>query len=225
MKSVAIIVGHQVNGPDKGAVAYNGIAEATYNHKVALLLKEKLVRSGIPATVYLRDNGGFKAITKDMAIKKPDLSIELHFNSFSLKSTGCECLALKGDLNSIRFADFVTDIVSSEYSSKQRDGDGVVEISRGGRGYLNLKLVRDTLPKDSEVVLVEPFFANFKTSESEKFINDPVRYAELLNFAIWHWLTTDEKKFKKVPDQASLSKSPANIKEFVTGLLKKGYGN
>lgn len=224
MKKVAIIVGHQVNGPDKGAVAYNGIAEATYNHKVALLLKEKLIRSGLSATVYLRDNGGFKAITKDMAVTKPDLSIELHFNSFSARSSGCECLALKGDVNSIKFADFVTDVVSAEYGSKQRDGDGVLEISKGGRGFLNLKLVKDTLSKDAEVVLIEPFFANFKTPEAEKFLKDHVKYAELLNFAIWHWFAV-ERNYKKMPDPKNLAKSPANVKEFFTGLVKKGYGN
>lgn len=217
MNKIAVIVGHTVKGQDKGAVAYNGVTESEYNFKIARYLKEKLFGHGILCDIYTKDNHTFQQISQFIKEKKYELSIELHFNSFHKEAYGCECLALVGDDKSIQFADLLTDKVAKAFSVKQRDEDGVVLIAKGGRGYKNLKIIKDNNP-EIIAVLSEPFFGNTDTPESRKFMENPMMYVEAIVETIIQFKVKEQtKEHTKI--------SPSGIVEKVIGIMKPQYGN
>lgn len=230
-KKISIIVGHEVNGRDKGAVNYLGEAESTYNLRIANKLKFKLYSKKVLVDIYLRDNTTYKKIASKIKESGSVACIELHFNSFSKPSYGCECLAIDGDAISIKFADVITDKISQLMKIGQRNKDGVLRIGKGGRGYLNLKIIKDNALPKYPVVLVEPCFANIKTMESQKFFENEDMYVDSLVQAVL-WLLPEEQKISNsdknnfLGDNMNIKdyeKSPKNIIEALSNFFNTNY--
>jgi hypothetical protein len=59
---------------------------------------------------------------------------------------------------------------------KKRHIDGVLEVSEGGRGFRNLNTINKMKQNVFPVMIIEPCFANFKNSETEKFFEDITEY-------------------------------------------------
>lgn len=184
---LGVILGHTKSS--QGAVAYNGQTEYVWNGKVC---DEIVIAAGkypsLEVKIEKRDSGGVSGAAKRLKAWGAEMCLELHFNSFTSAAYGCECLVLAGDVTSTIHADLLTDALQKKYGFKERnvtrilppsyDGDGVLEIKSGGRGYGNLKAAKDAGIKVA--ILLEPTFLNKKTSESEKIINDQKGYAEMI---------------------------------------------
>lgn len=176
MKRISLIVGHTQK--NHGASNYLGQTEYHWNSmiaaKVTNYIRDKTSMAEVK--IFFRDRIGRFGVAQVITNWKADLSLELHFNSFKTKAYGCEILTLKGDAESLRIADHLSDELSLMFSLKQRDGDGVRELIDGDLGYYNLKIL-ESIPI---AMLVEPCFANIKTAESAAIFEDPDKYAELL---------------------------------------------
>jgi N-acetylmuramoyl-L-alanine amidase len=223
MSRLAIIIGHYVNGKDKGAVSYTGETESSYNLRIAKKLKTSLASHSIDVKIFTRDEYiTFARISEGVKSFGAAISIELHFNSFSKAAFGCECLALEGDHNSISFADILTDKISEimQVSERHKNGniDGVLLIAKGGRGFNNLKIVR--YDNNIPVVLIEPCFANIKTKDSIKFFESEHLYVKSLEQSVIHWLSG-----KPVRDLGgkSIPVSPKNVVEKIMNSVKSDY--
>lgn len=183
MKHVLIIVGHTKE--KQGAIAFNSISEYKFNLDIAFLMKKhinELYRETVTAHVVTLND---KLVpTVSLLIEKgikPDISIELHFNSFKTKARGCEMLVLGGELQSreeIALADKFTDKFAELFDIKERAEDGVKKVYYHDRGYHNLRTFSSIAKKS---FLFEPCFANFKTTESIKIIKHPRHYAHVLS--------------------------------------------
>lgn len=233
MSNVALIVGHYVNGPDRGAVNYKGEPESSYNERIARKVKAMLTVKGQKCEIYTRDQyRTFAHISEAMIKFKADISIELHFNSFSKAAFGCECLALETDGASIRFADLITDKLSEIMGISERhllanQVDGVLKIAKGGRGFNNLDIVKrattQRLNAPIPVVLIEPCFANIRTKESEKFFESEDLYVQSIVAALDAWFSGKSNQPLKPNVIAKLPTSPKNVIETVANKFRKGY--
>lgn len=166
VKSVAIIIGHgdfdSENNFDSGAKNWNGRSEFFEQDIVAKTIRGK-VRT---KKIYLcyRRGKGIKGVAKEALSYKPDLTIELHNNSFKGKAQGCEILTLKGDTVSISFAQDLAKKFCTKFNRKMRDLDGVKEVVKENGSY-SLGLVSDPPPS----ILTELYFGDNKDDWIEPF--------------------------------------------------------
>jgi N-acetylmuramoyl-L-alanine amidase len=183
-QKVAIIVGHHKKS--KGAVAYTGESEWDWNNNVAVKVKYHLQGYAQVKIFYRDERRSYKSAMKDIAKRVAewgaDFSLELHFNSYEKVAYGCEILIAEDANNyedSIRLADVWTDILAKRFRLKERHkvrfrnntyGDGVKVLKVGERGYWNLAYLADYGVPMS--FLIEPMFANKKSSESARFFTD-----------------------------------------------------
>lgn len=184
---LAIIIGHTKKA--QGATSYKGVSEYVWNGKVAQEMKAYAkTLPNIDVEVYTRDAAGVSGAAKLAKAWGADICMELHFNAFSKAAYGCEILVLKGDVESAKHADLLTDLLAKHYGFKERkvthilqnefDGDGVYETVSGNAGHGNLASVKaQGIPVR---LLIEPCFMNTKNSESEKIHDDQSGYARLL---------------------------------------------
>lgn len=184
---LAIIIGHTKKA--QGATSYKGVSEYVWNGKVAQEMKAYAkTLPNIDVEVYTRDAAGVSGAAKLAKAWGADICMELHFNAFSKAAYGCEILVLKGDVESAKHADLLTDLLAKHYGFKERkvtqilqnefDGDGVYETVSGNAGHGNLASVKaQGIPVR---LLIEPCFMNTKNSESEKIHDDQIGYARLL---------------------------------------------
>ena len=141
-RTVALIVGHNVENGDKGAINYLGETESSFNYRIAHKVMCEIERNQrIFPKVFTRDGLGIKGVAKKVAEFNAELSIELHFNSFERPAKGCEALVVEGDFKSIVFADLITDIVSKTFNIKERHGSGVLALNNASRGFKNLSYI------------------------------------------------------------------------------------
>jgi N-acetylmuramoyl-L-alanine amidase len=186
---VALIVGHEVNGKDKGAVNYRGEPESIYNYRICQKIQKQLEPySNIQSSIFLRDGIGVSGVARKVAAFKPDLSIEFHFNSFSGIAKGCEALALEDEPESIQFADLITDHIASKLNIKERHKNGVLLLHKLSRGFRNLKLIQEASNSKFPKIIVEPVFANKKTEESTFFFDNDDKYVEVVIHSIKSYL-------------------------------------
>lgn len=89
---------------------------------------------------FTRNDGGVVGAAQKLYNEGVRFSIEPHFNSFNESVQGFELLVLKNDKESIRYAHLIADYYALTFPYKKPRGDrGVKELSRGDRGYRNLK--------------------------------------------------------------------------------------
>jgi hypothetical protein len=150
-------------------------------------------KSLVEVAVLIRHYGSFSMLEPEIRLFQPDVSLELHFNSYSAIASGCEILVYRDGprpADNIRLADIITDRLQRVFGFRQRNvyrldnesmADGVKVLSEG-RGVQNLRVVHDCgVPL---VMLLEPVFANHKTSESMRFFKSEQRYVDFLVDAI-----------------------------------------
>lgn len=190
----ALLVGHTASS--QGAKAYTGETEFSFNSRVARCMHTSLLALQHEARIFYRTDhkASFDLIAAEYNLYKPDVSIELHFNSFNSKAYGCEALIYEKSRNLegvSRLADYVTDVIAEYYGMRERGTvivngethDGVLILADESRGARNLKTL-ETKTKVPFIFLIEPCFANIKTKESEKIIGDPNKYAKVLATAL-----------------------------------------
>ena len=175
---IAIIVGH--DNKSVGAKSYSGEFERWWNEKVAKAIV-KMVKTK-KVKVFYRDGVGRKGAAKAAAKWAGDdsLSIELHFNAFKDLAFGTETLYLKGDYQSEALASKFSKAISLRFRTRIRHDNGAKMVHPNDRGGMNLKYCKDYGIESS--VLLEPFFGNKRTSESERFMEGDgwLNYAECL---------------------------------------------
>ena len=174
-KRIAIIVGHDARSG--GARLYDGRNEYKYNTDVALRVLEKAKALALDldadfnkaVKIFYRDGVGIKGACRAAAEWGADLSLELHFNAAGVpKARGAEMLVIDGDIETAKKARIILDDLVASFGSKLRHDNGIKWMSRGGRGYNNLKYARSygiTYP-----MLIEPFFGDYETEESKKYV-------------------------------------------------------
>lgn len=225
---IALVIGHNLLSGDKGAVNYKGETESSFNNRIAKNLKARLLLNNhIDVKVFYRDNIGLKGVADNIAEFYPHVAIELHFNSFDKPAFGCESLALDGEAESIKLADMLTDEINRELKIGQRHIDGVIRVSNGGRGYMNLKYIKDACSRMSlksvPYAIIEPCFANIKTPESEKIFENEGAYVGALYSALMKFISY-EPQFLTTSNEKPLmvyKKSPENILQFLIGWFKQ----
>ena len=169
IKKVAIIIGHG-NG-DSGAVSWDEKRnEFEYNSIVAHLVANSTLH-GKEVRLFWRGKGGISGVAAEAVAWNPNLSIELHLNSYNGEAHGCEVLVLNGDSKSGTMARSFTSAFCSRFSRVVRRELGVNWISSGDRGAASLKGVSAI----EQSILVEPFFIDNKNEWIE-----PISYANFL---------------------------------------------
>jgi N-acetylmuramoyl-L-alanine amidase len=224
MKKIALIVGHNIQGKNQGAINYLGESESSFNLRISKKIIEKLEGYKCAVAIFTRDGLSIGTVGREVAHFNPSLSIELHFNSFPEPTFGCEVLAIENDLNSYEFAQLIASYVSEVMGIKRRRDQGLFIVSQGGRGYNNLSSIEVNQVSPFPKVLVEPCFANIKTEESQFFFENEDKYAQLLADAIVVQAKLI-KKIKKIPRVVKKEISPKKsiidkIITFIKNLLQ-----
>lgn len=159
MKKLALVVGH--NKEDQGAYNYLNETEYVFNSYIAHRVN---MYFGDEVQMFLKDDEWKEALAK----YSPQFLIELHFNAFSKKAYGCEGLTIKTS----EAWDKLLENFSKEFNIKNR---GLKELTQcTDRGWKNLVQYR------CPAIIFEPCFANFKTEDSEKIIENPEKYIQFL---------------------------------------------
>jgi N-acetylmuramoyl-L-alanine amidase len=214
-KRIALIVGHNISkNTDQGAVNYLGEPESIFNYRIATKLRNTLLAYNVG--IFLRDGIGIKGVANQVNLFNPDLSIELHFNSFSSKAFGCEVLTLN-HFPSIEFANIVTDLIHTQLGIRKRQNNGVLVTYFGNRGYWNLKYLE--LNPLTPFVLVEPVFANFETIESKRIFEHEDDYVSVLAQAVNQYFNKDNNTLKS-NDECTLLKNEDNLLQKIKNLIK-----
>lgn len=166
MKNIGIIIGH--SEIEQGSIAYSGVSEFEYNSKVAEIVKELLQDYDCNVQIYTKQGLNYAPICEKYRDDKPDMSIELHFNSYKKVARGLEVLILhKSD---IFIADRLSSLLSDELGISERRGNGVLLLKDSDRGAICL---REVSKYCQHALLVEPCFANTRNPDSIKlFEND-----------------------------------------------------
>ena len=165
IRKIAIIVGHgdyDAKGNfDTGAQNWNGESEFAYQSKVANMIAEYAYPKEVK--VFWRKGRGIAGVAKDAMAWNPDITVELHNNSFNKIAKGCEVLVIKKDHVSLKCGQDFAAKYCKEFGRVMRDGDGVKELEGSDRGAFSLKQVNDPPPS----ILLEPFFGDNKNDWME----------------------------------------------------------
>lgn len=183
IQRIAIIIGHSEKSG--GASLYNGSNEYKYNKEIAETLLEvckygayndkdfnKVVK------IFNRNYKTRLDVGNEVGEWNADLSLELHFNAAKRRAKGCEMLILKRDRKTAKIAQHLIDEISSVFSMGKRHDNGIKYLDSADRGYTNLMHCRTHGVKYP--MIVEPFFGNYETRESKKFVNNKFEYVNVL---------------------------------------------
>lgn len=178
---VTLLVGHSESR--RGAKNFKGEHEWEFNSRIARKVYELLDK---------RIDVLFKGITppyeKILEETKPELVIELHFNYFGGRVTGCEALIINE--KSYPDANNLLHLISSRFGLRNR---GVREVTDTDRGFLNLRILEKY---SNKCILLEPCFQN-----DREIFNNEDAYALLLADFLEQYLPvqkTEEKPWTKL---------------------------
>ena len=147
---IALVRGH--GGNDSGATG-NGTNEVEYNtwamDYVAKYSKRNLK--------LFKASSSMDAIVASRSFS-PDITIQLHLNSFNGQAHGCEVLVLNGDTKSYPIAEKFSKELTQRFNRKMRGDKGKKILDGSGRGAGSLYAT-----KSGVKILVEPFFIDNKT--------------------------------------------------------------
>ena len=164
-KKIAILIGHGQG--DGGATCWNGTTEHDYNKKVAEIIKSKMPN----VTLYFKSKvGDWAPVYVQMAVSRPDVSIELHLNAYNGQAKGCEVLITSEAARSLgeKFAS----MFCLKFGRVMRGSRGIKWLGNGDRGFGN---VYSASKVSKKAILLESFFCDNKA----EWI-DPEVYAEFL---------------------------------------------
>jgi N-acetylmuramoyl-L-alanine amidase len=173
---IAIVVGHEAKRP--GMTLYNKTSEYFWNRDIAQEVVKKYTGKHI-VNVFYRDHVGLAGVAKQVGSWNADVVIELHLNASGIESArGCEALALMGEADSAKLAKDICALINKKFKIRIRRDQGLLAVKSKDRGALNLRAYKDAGIK--RAILVEPFFADFKTEESHLLVEKPSLYSDML---------------------------------------------
>lgn len=162
---IAILIGHGAGDP--GASCWNKMTEHDYNKKVAMIVASKMPN----VTLYFKQRiGGWAPVYAQMALLRPDISIELHLNAYNGKAVGCEVLITSEEARSL--GEKYASMFCLEFQRVLRGARGIKKLGSGDRGFGNVYSASKVAKK---AILVEPFFCDTKSEWIE-----PETYAAFL---------------------------------------------
>lgn len=191
--SLGIVVGH--NARAQGAVNYLGESEYVFGKRIAKKIQEKLAAKGRKSAILYRpEKGGYRYECEYIANQVRELGLQityhLHFNSASVRATGCEILiAPTADKTDNLLADYITDKLNERYRFKERGEDGVLTVQKGHRGYLMLEKVREA---GAYPLILEPCFGHYRNRESQLIFEREDAYVDILVDAFCHLFPTSD---------------------------------
>ena len=166
MKRIAIVIGHTAAAP--GARAVQGFYEYEFNTEIAKYMVGELAKNvNLLPTIWTRDHMTIKGTYKRLQAFRPDIGVELHFNSFNTVANGCEMLHLNGSTASKRLAQCFQDAVldlAHQYNYFLQDR-GLKSISKGDRGYTSL------IGLNCPQIITEPCFGD--NHNDSRILNHP----------------------------------------------------
>lgn len=147
---IALVRGH--GGSDSGAVG-NGTSEVEYNTWVMDYVLKNSKRN---VKCFLGDSS-IGAVGKSV-LWNPDVTIQLHLNSYNGQAKGCEVLVIKGDKKSYPLAEKFAKSFTQKFSRVLRrpEDQGKKILESSDRGVSSLKASVGVR------ILVEPFFIDNK---------------------------------------------------------------
>ena len=129
--------------------------------------------------IFFRDEVGLRGCYKKVGEWGADLSLELHFNAAGVpKARGAEMLCLNGDVDTAAKARIILDDLANTFGSRLRHDNGIKWLSRGDRGYWNLKHAANYGVEYP--MLIEPFFGDYETEESKQYVEKIELYADTI---------------------------------------------
>jgi len=138
---ITFIIGH--DRMKEGATNCNGETEYAYWSRIL-----SPFRKMDNIFVITRNNGGKTGAYNFAEEINSDFTLEMHFNAFDKKTSGCECLY---NLNSnFELATVINQVAVDTLGSKDR---GIVKVQNGDRGFHNLK-------GRERAIICEPFFGD-----------------------------------------------------------------
>ena len=148
---ISIVVGHTHKSPGAMGVAPLSMTEYEYNRELSMIICDMLIDE-YRCYVSFRDEIGVNAVYNELDLLKPDLSIELHFNSSAGNAHGTECLCVD------RSRDFARTVQKCLCMRLKRIGitNRGVKILQGEKDLGWHSVSRLSCPN----VLVEPFFGS-----------------------------------------------------------------
>lgn len=148
---IALIRGH--GGKDMGAEGC-GTNEVEYNTWVMNYVSSKTKRN---VKLFMGDSSMI-AVGKSI-LWSPDISIQLHLNSYNGSANGCEVLVVKGDTKSYALAEKFAKSFTEEFGRTMRrpESKGKKLLESGDRGIASMKASALGVK-----ILVEPFFIDNK---------------------------------------------------------------
>jgi len=87
-----------------------------------------------------RDDGGVSGAAKRLKAQGITASVENHKNAYNKQVNGAEILIIRGDKLSLQYAEMILDSFSMLYP--KINNRGVKKMSKGGRGFNNLKAAK-----------------------------------------------------------------------------------
>jgi len=187
MKTCLLIVGHNAEAGDRGAISPNGVTEWEYNHDLIGIVPHGVTGVNFVLEHYRAGGGNVARFNRYGA----DLAIELHCNSFSNPAaTGTEVLCAKGIPRRLEQAQLIASHIAGALELPLRGVAGAVEIGNAPgplagfaeRGAYLIWGLR------SPAFIVEPFFIS-NPKDFQRANGDKIEYAHALGDAIEELLT------------------------------------
>ncbi len=156
---IAVCIGHSRRGDD-GAVSVSGVSEWAFNNQVGdLLCAELRGRGHEEEKVALYESSGYEEamswLGRRLRQSRPDVAVELHFNSAHAQARGHEWLYWQGSAKGKALADWFDAVFDQDYPTLP--SRGVLPRGRSDRGALFLRLT------PCPAVICEPFFGSNAT--------------------------------------------------------------
>lgn len=153
---IAVCIGHSRRGDD-GAASVTGVSEWAYNNMVGALLCAELTKFGHqPEMVSHYPHTNYEAamswLGRRLRQSRPDVAVELHFNSAHAQARGHEWLYWQGSAKGKALADWFDAVFDQDYPALP--SRGVLPRGRSNRGALFLRLT------PCPAVICEPFFGS-----------------------------------------------------------------
>lgn len=185
-KRFALVVGHTKKV--YGTETYKDEHEYDWNNDVVNLIIKKL-NSDKVFRIERKDLTYSKAMT-DLSIQAralgADVAIEFHLNAAGIPSArGCEMLVSERKKNLTKARQIIT-AFSSQFGIKTRHDKGIKKLKDSDRGG---GFVREMEARGIDAYLMEPFFCDYKSSDSEQFIEagGKEKYADFWVNQIRNW--------------------------------------
>jgi len=180
-KTIFLVVGH--SAVDGGMEIYKNDrykSEYSFNQDVAIACKSYINKEKINIFIGYRQNSvnytsAMRSLARDAKDIGADLAIELHLNASGIpEARGFEILTNK---MSEKIARVIADGFIERYSIRARGDNGVKVLNSSDRGAGFLSAMSDVgVPS----MLIEPCFADYRTSESVQIIEDHQGYGDFL---------------------------------------------